>query len=271
MVRRVYDRRLLQLFAHAQQRFQAYTPDNRVSVHIKPIALDVLDRGRASLEAAVAVSGDEKREAGEARDALARAESDARAIFKRVYHALVADHHGRAARGDTADSSHTVALNRFVDGYSPASFDGTSSANRVEVMGEAARLAGHFLSVNWPQLATEVDQSYSQLTAATATYQAETGEADAAMLARDLAFEAARVRYQAARDLISAALRLDSKSELLTKWVPPVSEIRASRASRDTPSSPDSPGDTRVDTALIDSELINTALLNSEQPFSDRA
>lgn len=265
MTRRVYDSRLLQLFAHAHQRFQAYSPDNRMSAHIKPLALEVLGRGHARLEAAVASSGDESREAGEAREALARVEDAAGAVFRRVYHALVADHHARAAHGDSAQTSHTVALDRFVNGHAPASFHSASSATRVEVMGEAARLAGHFLRANWAQLADEVDQSYARMTAAVAAFQAETGEADAAMLARDTAFEAARVEYQAARDLIAAALRLDAKHELLAKWAPPVSEIRATRGARGAAEPTDaSAADTLVDNVLVDNELVD-----HEQPVPD--
>lgn len=235
MTRRVYDSRLLQLFAHALQRLQGYVPDHRVSITLKPIAEDVLRGGHARLEAAVEASGDENREAGQARDVLARVEADGGALFARVYHALVADHHARAARGDTASTSHTAALDRFVEGYSPALFEGTSIANRVEVFGESARLAGHFLGTNWPQLARDVDRMHTQLADAVATFQAETGEADAALLARDTAFDAARLEYQAARDLITAALRLDKKPELLNKWVPPVTEIRESSRSSSPP------------------------------------
>jgi|GEM_PF-4062098 len=247
MTRRVYDRRLLQLFAHALQRLQGYMPDNHVSVTLKPIVENILSDGRRRLEVAVEASGDERREASQARDTLARVEADAGALFGRVYHALVADHHTRAAHGDTANTSHTVALDRFVEGYTPAIFEGTSIANRVDVMGEAARLAGHFLHANWPGLASEVASMHTQLSAAVAAYQAETGEADAALLARDAAFEAARIDYLAARDLLAGALRLDNKSELLGKWIPPVSDIRGKPGAPPTPADSDAVTDSPID------------------------
>jgi hypothetical protein len=228
MSRRVYDSRLLQFFVHALQRLEGYTPAGRLSAGIKLIVVEILRLGHARLESAVEAAGDEQREAGKAGDALDMVEADSEEVFERVYNALVSDYYARKARRETSNDTHTVALDRFVQGYAPSDYATSSPATKVGVIGEAARLAGHFLAANWSGLADEVAKAHANLSDAVENYQAEVGESDDSLLERDNAFDDARRFYMAGRDLLSAALRLDEKFDLLGKWAPPVSDIRTS-------------------------------------------
>ena len=238
MPRRVYDRRLLALLEAALGRGAAYQPGPR-SQALKPIIVDVFTRGRDAVRDAVEMAADESREAGEADDALRVLAGSSDDLFGRHYHAIVGDYHARRAAGEVANPSHTEALDRFLEGHSPASYAELSPARKVVVLGEAVRLGDQFLDPRWSDLHDKATQVHAELVDALDHAQLEAGQADEAQLARDQAFETGRTHYLAGREILSAALRLDGKSELLDKWAPPVSSIRSMRTAPDPAESSD--------------------------------
>lgn len=196
------------------------------SADLRRTAVELLDRIIGDFKPEVEQLDEEGVEASEAKQILDTAEHRLDASFSDLYDGLVITHkHLQLSQPDRDD--HSDPLKRYLEGHSGSDFKRLSRADKVTVMNKALTYLDRYTTPNLvpPGVVSRARRCLSDFESAHQSYRDETAEVVDARNALEETRDEAHDNYLAARDALSAAVRLDDGGRSVNDYLPALNRV----------------------------------------------
>jgi hypothetical protein len=164
---------------------------------------------------------DELEELISGKDLLANPKSRVGETAARLYYLLQARYSERRAQGEPV-SDRDKEIETFLQNLNPSEFMNTSFPKAVDSLEKATDLANQLIPDEVKNLS---NQARDQITEARSQLEEMSEQAIDTYTDLQEAREEARTHYLAARELASAALRLEGDEETLNDVIPPIGQV----------------------------------------------
>ena len=236
------DKRVLQALMDAQEAAKAAASTTPRSAQVRALACEVLDETVAAFRAAIDAEDKEDIEAERATDARLAAFDALYSAYDRLYAGLTAGVALATMRGQQTDG--VSKLKAYLSETPPSTLRTASFGEGLGTVRTALAFLDDFIPpADRKALRADVTAAYD---AAEAASRAASKEVQEARDARSALFEAriaAQAGYQNARDLLSAALRMEGRLDRLNVMLPPYDRLmRRTRSGGGSDDLPDEAG-----------------------------
>lgn len=179
------------------------------------------------LSAAITTIDDEGVEASEARVRMEEAEDRMEASYADLYDGLVITHRHRRLGSRGQPKSHTGELDRYLDGNNPSKFAESARADKIPVMDKALSHLDAYMATGLvpDAIVDEARQNHQGFSEAYATFVAEEADVTDARNVADQVRATCRSKFIAAREVLSAALRLSGVERPVSEYLPAFTDL----------------------------------------------